>query len=235
MGGRLFRRVAAGIAWTLLAVIVTIAGSGVCIAAQAERVRPTDAAAATWAPCSQMTWAYAAEGEPTSSDSIHGDIEMAVAILGALTGLTFIESEPGAPADLGFGWGALADHPAGTQAVGSRSGVTFALGAEMTRNTWAGFRPRLVKGRHGSFEVGSGRGWLVIHEVMHALGFAHSDEQGSVMAPIAPIVNVGTRADGRWALRNFPAMGFSPGDFAALEALYPRGQCQGLAGTTLGS
>lgn len=175
-----------------------------------------------------MTWAYAAEGEPTSSDSIHGDIEMAVAILGALTGLTFIESEPGAPADLGFGWGALADYPAGTQAVGSRSGVTFAQEAEMTRNTWAGFRLRLAKGRYGSFEVGNGRGWLVVHEIMHALGFAHSDEQGSVMAPIATIVNVGTRADGRRALRNFPAMGFSPGDLAALEAFYPRGGCSGV-------
>jgi hypothetical protein len=232
MPGPMFRRVVVGVVCTLLSVIVV--ESGVGNAAQAERARSADAGVATWVPCSQIIWTYAAEGEPASSDSILTDIELAVSMLGSLTGLTFVKSELGAAADLGFGWSSLADYPAGTQAVGSRSAVTFALGAEMTRNKWAGIRPRIAKGRDGSFEVGSGRGWLVIHEVMHALGFAHSDEPGSVMAPIATIVNVGTRADGRRALRDFPRMGFAAGDRAAIEALYPSGQCQGLDGVTLG-
>jgi hypothetical protein len=234
MRGRLFRGVVIGVACTLLSASVIVAKSGAGVAAQAERIRLFDAGLATRAPCSQITWTYAVEGEQASSDSLLADIETAVAILGSLTGLTFVETEPGAVADLRFGWSSLADYPAGTQAVGSRSAVTFAMGAEMTRNKWAGFRPRLAKGRFGSFEVGSGRGWLVIHEVMHALGFAHSDEPGSVMAPIATIVNVGTRADGRRALRDFARVGFAAGDHAALAALYPRLQCDGPTDVTLG-
>lgn len=48
--------------------------------------------------------------------------------------------------------------------------------------TWAGFQRKFVEGRYGSYDAGVGRGWLIIHEIMHSLRSAHSSEIGSVMA-----------------------------------------------------
>jgi hypothetical protein len=103
--------------------------------------------------------------------------------------------------------------------------VTFAIDAEMARDKWSGFGRKAVRRSGGSFDIGIGRGWLVVHEVLHSLGLAHSDEAGSVMSPIVRITNVLGRAPARSEQRALPRPGFSPGDLATLDAMYPRAGC----------
>ena len=204
------------------AVAVAVALSGAS-AAQADDSAPAPPGA--YAPCSQITWAYVAAAEPKGSNTIGVDIGRAIARVAALSGLDFVKAGAGTPPDLVFDWAALDDYPLGTQAVGWRSRITFATGAEMTRNRWAGFQRKVVGGGYGSYDVGVGRGWLIIHEIMHSLGFAHSEEAGSVMAPTASIVNTGSREAGRHEMRSARLPGFSAGDLAGFASMYPREQC----------
>jgi hypothetical protein len=154
-----------------------------------------------------------------------GDVRGALGLVAGRTGISFVEAPAEAMADLVFDWSPLADYEPGTQAAAWRSQVTFATGGEMTRDAWSGFRSKAVRRPDGSFDVGTGRGWLVVHEVLHALGLAHSDEPGSVMAPTARITNVMGRAERRRELRALPRPGFSPGDLATLATMYPRAGC----------
>ncbi len=180
---------------------------------------------AAYAPCSTIAWRYDGAAEPGSASRMLLDVHAALLMLGDRTGLTFQEVPAEAAADLVFDWSPLADYPADTQAAAWRSGVTFAVGGEMGLDRWAGFGRKAVPRADGSFDVGIGRGWLVVHEVMHSLGLAHSDEPGSVMAPTVTITNVLGAADRRRELRALPRPGFSPGDLANLAAMYPRSGC----------
>lgn len=198
--------------------------------AHAATAHPAEAIAtistrANYAPCSTITWAYDPAGEPPDVSNLSEDIGAALRLLGARTGLAFIVAAPGTVPDILYGWDDLAEYEPGTQAVAWRSGVTFALDSEVTRDRWSGFWRRAVPVGDGSQDIGIGRGWLIVHETMHSLGFAHSDERGSVMAPLVTITNVATRADARRELRAGPKTGFSPGDIAAMDELYPTGGC----------
>jgi hypothetical protein len=137
----------------------------------------------------------------------------------------FVEAPLGAVADLVFDWSMLAGQGPGAQAAAWRSQVTFAIDAQMARDVWSGFGRKAVRLADGSFDVGVGRGWMVVHEVLHSLGLGHSDEPGSVMSPVARITNVIGRAQVRRELRALPRPGFSPGDLATLAAMYPRAGC----------
>ena len=106
-----------------------------------------------------------------------------------------------------------------------RSGVSFGIVAELARDAGSGFGRKAVRRGGGSFDVGVGRGWMVVHEVLHSLGLGHSDEKGSVMSPVARITNVLGRAAARREQRALPRPGYSSGDLATLEAMYPRAGC----------
>ena len=110
------------------------------------------------------------------------------------------------PADLIFDWSPLADYPPGTQATAWRSG----------------FDRRAVRRTDGSYDIGTDRGWLIVHEVLHSLGLGHSDEPGSIMAPTVSMTNVFGRAERRKELRAQPRPGFSPGDLANIATMYPQ-------------
>ncbi len=179
----------------------------------------------TYAPCSLITWSYDASAQPRSGASMVVDVRAALGLLSRRTGVAFQEVPFGVAANLVFDWSPLADFEPGTQAAAWRSGVTFAIDAEMARDEWSGFGRKSVRRSGGSFDVGIGRGWLVVHEVLHSLGLAHSDEAGSVMSPIVRITNVLGRAPARSEQRALPRPGFSPGDLATLEAMYPRAGC----------
>ena len=179
----------------------------------------------TYAPCSLITWSYDASAQPRTGASMVVDVRAALGMLSRGTGVTFQEMPFGAAVDLVFDWSPLADYEPGTQAAAWRSGVTFAIDAEMARDDWSGFGRKAVRRSGGSFDIGIGRGWLVVHEVLHSLGLAHSDEAGSVMSPIVRITNVLGRAPARRARRSLPRPGFSPGDLATLEAMSPRAGC----------
>lgn len=179
----------------------------------------------TYSPCSTITWAYDASAQPRSGASMIVDVRAALGLVSQRTGVGFQEMPTGAAADLVFDWSALADYEPGTQAAAWRSGVTFATGAEMARDEWSGFGRKAVRRSGGSFDIGIGRGWMVVHEVLHSLGLAHSDEAGSVMSPVARITNVLGRGPARREQRALPRPGFSPGDLATIEAMYPRAGC----------
>lgn len=221
---RVVRRVSAA-AVLALGVLVVLMPQ-----AQAETTYPSEPIAtvsgrANYAPCSTVTWAYDPTGQPSHVSNLHADIGAALRLLGVRTGLDFVVAAAGTVPDILYGWGNLAEYEPGTQAVAWRSGVTFAVDSEVVRDRWAGFWQRAVPAGDGSQDIGIGRGWLIVHETMHSLGFAHSDEPGSVMAPRVTITNVATRADARRELRAGPKTGFSSGDIAAMEELYPTGGC----------
>ena len=191
---------------------------------------PGSAYVPTYAPCAVIAWAYDGSGQPASGSSMPVDVRGALALVGARTGTVFREVAAGAVADLVFDWSPLADHEPGTQAAAWRSQVTFAIDAEMARDEWSGFGRKAVRRTGGSFDVGIGRGWMVVHEVLHSLGLGHSDEEGSVMSPVARITNVLGRTAARREQRALPRPGFSPGDLATLEAMYPRAECPAAPG-----
>ena len=60
----------------------------------------------------------------------------------------------------------------------------------MARDDWSGFGRKAVRRAGESFDVGIGRGWMVVHEVLHSIGLGQSDEEGSVMSPVTRITNV---------------------------------------------
>ncbi|MSW43372.1 MAG: matrixin family metalloprotease [Actinobacteria bacterium] len=210
-------------------LLASFTSAAVFAAGMAFVTAPTAAALAGslpfYRPCSTIAWAYDASAQPVSASSMVVDTRAALAMVSRQTGITFQEVPFGVAADLVFDWSALADHEPGTQAVGWRSGVTFATGAEMAGDEWSGFGRKAVRRSGGSFDVGIGRGWIVVHEVMHSLGLPHSDEPGSVMSPVAEITNVLGRARARGEQQSLPRPGFSEGDLAALESMYPRAGC----------
>ena len=185
---------------------------------------------AGYAPCSVITWRYDGSGEPASGAGMIGDVRGALGLVAGRTGVLFVEAPVGAVADLVFDWSPLADHEPGTQAAAWWAGVSFGIDAQMARDVWSGFGRKAVRLADGSFDVGVGRGWMVVHEVLHSLGLGHSDEPGSVMSPVARITNVIGRAQVRRELRDLPRPGFSPGDLATLATMYPRVGCPAVLG-----
>ena len=119
----------------------------------------------------------------------------------------------------------LDDYETGTRAAGWRSEVTFATGGELVLDAWSGLGRKAVARPDGSFDIGTGRGWLVVHEVLHSLGLHHSDEAGSVMAPTTRILNLPGWESARRERRSLPRPGFSPGDLETIAAMYPRAGC----------
>jgi hypothetical protein len=219
MAQRMRRRMLCLTVAVVLVAVMAALVPGPSIAAAPGPLRPN------YAPCSTITWAYDASAQPRSGASMIVDVRAALGVISQRTGVGFQEMATGAAMDLVFDWSPLADYEPGTQAAAWRSGVTFATGAEMARDEWSGFGRKAVRRSGGSFDVGIGRGWLVVHEVLHSLGLAHSDEAGSVMSPIVRITNVLGRAPARSEQRALPRPGFSPGDLATLDAMYPRAGC----------
>ena len=204
-----------------------IVASGVVLGAAVPAVAVPTATAPGYAPCSVITWRYDGSAQPASGAGMLGDVRGALALVSVRAGVSFAEAPAGAVADLVLDWSPLADHEPGTQAAAWRSGVSFGIDAEMARDVWSGFGRKAVRRGGGSFDVGVGRGWMVVHEVLHSLGLGHSDEEGSVMSPVARITNVLGRTAARREQRALPRPGFTPGDLATLEAMYPRAGCPG--------
>ncbi|MFZ4487065.1 MAG: matrixin family metalloprotease [Candidatus Nanopelagicales bacterium] len=222
--------VVAAIAAVVLAALGAIGVPGTAMATQAgdrglENAIADVGSRSTYPPCSTITWAYDASAQPRSGAAMLVDVCAAPGLLSQRTGVGFQEMPFGAAVDLVFDWSSLGDYDPGTQAAAWRSKVTFATGAEMARDEWSGLTRKAVQRSDGSFDVGIGRGWLVVHEVLHSLGLAHSDEAGSVMSPFARIANVLGRGRARREKRALPRPGFSPGDLATLAAMYPRVGC----------
>lgn len=171
----------------------------------------------TLEPCSVVTWSYDPTLQPAAATQIKSDFAAALNHLAARTGLTFVEAAGAERGQIHFIWDPEMRFPNyGQGRVTAHSGGKFTLTVALNpdrkyRVTWsdrnAGLgRPlaRLTKpGTLARKITPAGRSWLVMHEILHVLGFDHSPDKKSVMYP----VHYGQKA-------------FSKADLEGLEFLY---------------
>ena len=152
----------------------------------------------TFAPCSRITWSYNAKGQPASAKTLPRDIAAGLARISAITGLEFVRVDSPSDAQIRYGWRNLGAH--GPSGLGSTGGaVTFNRVNFWPRDTNAGFG--LIRGYL------PGRGWLVIHETLHVMGFDHVNDRTQVMNPVGYMHS------------------FGKGDLQGLHAVYPKAGC----------
>jgi len=144
---------------------------------------------ATVPPCSVVTWAYDNSRAPNKTLTFEKDLRESLNILSTETGLTFVEINDYKKAQLRYRWAPLS--VAGT---GSTDGtVTFSTKSFWVKDGYAGFKP--FKANKNYTSGPSGRGWLIIHETMHSLGYDHVKDSKSIMAPINTGQGKFTKAD----------------------------------------
>lgn len=172
-------------------------------------------ARATYIPCQTVDWYYDRTGESPDRNTMHDDIVAGLALLSAETGLTFTETTDPAQADLTFDWQDLAAQGwGGAEGLGGGANgegeVSFAVNGDWTVNHWSGLgmvtREWDEGGYHWTWTL-PGRGWLVIHETMHALGMGHIADPTQVMNPISY------------------SAAFGAGDLDGLHTMYKNQQC----------
>lgn len=161
--------------------------------------------------CDTITWRYDAAGRPSTARRMPKDIRAGLKRLTRVTGLRFTPASAGSAPDIIFNWKRLAEsNPAAIASSFKRDGRTAGIVVLNSRSPWtnddrlAGLgRPRDGSGRS------AGRGWIIVHEVMHVLGFKHVEDPLSIMVAY----NTGQAK-------------FSRGDRAGLRTLYPRSACR---------
>lgn len=157
-------------------------------------VQPTGwsliASTATYPPCQTIPWSLDRTGESADRATMVQDIAAALAFLTPETGLTFVQTTDPKAALLTFAWGDLSSRGASVAGVGGPRGdgtasVTFSSSHWWTKDEWAGRGTVRVDNpnRPGWYYTAPGRQSLVIHEVMHALGFGHVNDITSMMFP----------------------------------------------------
>jgi len=148
-------------------------------------------------PCSTVTWSYDDAKQPAAATLFKRDLVGAFERLHAQTGLRFVEVTGEASIELG--WRAMGlDGPSGEG--GTDGHVVFNSQDAWPTDLFAGFNA--VHGRPAD------RGWLIIHELMHTLGFDHVPGRTSIMTP-----------------ENYGQHRFSHADLVGLHTLYPRTGC----------
>ncbi len=140
---------------------------------------------ATFAPCSTVRWYYDASAQPAASAGMRADVATALGLLAQQTGLTFVETPDRGAAQMVYGWADLTGkYGGGVSGIGGRDGtsayVRFSTTNWLPSDSWPGFS--IVTQPDGTQAVG--RGWLVVHETMHALGFDHVNDASQVMNPV---------------------------------------------------
>jgi len=173
---------------------------------------------ATFHPCQRVTWFLDRSKEPPDRDSMIADVRASLDVLTAATGLRFVEAQDADSARLMFRWNDLARLPwfdekttaYGTVTDEAKGEVVFSTTNSWTSNVWAGSGIKRIPDAEvpGRFLVADGRQTIVIHEVMHVLGFDHVDDRASIMHPQP---------------RNGTT--FSAGDTAGLNAMYASNPC----------
>ena len=143
----------------------------------------------TFTPCSTVTWAYDKSLQPKGAKTFEKDIVTSLKRLSKETGLTFVKIDDYANADIRYSFDSI-----GSAGLGGPAGdVTFSTTTNWVMERYAGFKPFKphVKKGYRYYSGPAGRGWLIIHETMHVLGFDHVDNDNSVMAPV-------NQGQGKW-------------------------------------
>lgn len=158
---------------------------------------------ATYFPCQTVPWFYDRTSQPGNAGQIYGDTITGLAMLSAETGLTFTETIDPNEAALTFRFASIGSAAGiGGGALG-RGTVTYSTTDWWPTDPWAGFG--IVRQADGV--SAAGHGWLVVHEVMHAIGLGHVNDRTSVMNPVGG------------------ATAFNAGDLEGLHTLYKNNPC----------
>ena len=140
---------------------------------------------ATYVPCSTVQWYYDRSREPAGAAGMRAEIEGGLARLAAETGLVFAATDDPQAANLTLSWDDLSARYGEAAGIGGRARgegfVRFSTTHWWPTDQWPGYG--VVTQPDGSYAIG--RGWLVVHEVMHALGLDHVGDPTQVMNPIA--------------------------------------------------
>ena len=164
---------------------------------------------ATFAPCSQVTWHYDPQGQPVRASTFKKDIVAALHLLSKRTGLKFQEVATREGSQLRFEWGNLGRRgPAGIGGAIRSDDTATGQVTINTANPWPTDAYRGLGTRSTRTLASAGRGWLIVHETLHALGFGHVADPKSIMHP----VNTGQHA-------------FTRGDLEGVRTLYPLKNC----------
>ncbi len=160
-----------------------------------QRVWQSERLGATFAPCTTVQWYFDRSNEPNAA--MYKQTPEALEIIAKHSGLTFVETQDPNAAMLTFEWEELSARYGSAAGLGgqrrdfrydpnintsieTRTGaVRYNLNSNWpTSAEKKGFAPVRI----GNTIYG-GNGWLIVHEVMHALGVDHSLVDGEVMSP----------------------------------------------------
>lgn len=175
---------------------------------------PVSFGLARFPACSTVTWSYDPKGTPAKVSGMEQDIAAAFGRLSGPTGLTFVQVP--ADANLVINWGDLGARGADGRGGGTLSVVNgqpsyHASVVLNTRSDWVRY-PGF--GRVAGWGGTPARGQLLLHEISHALGLGHVDDNRQLMYPVAS--------------RHSPTT-LSSGDRAGLQYLYQPASCPAAA------
>ena len=160
-----------------------------------QRVWQAERLGATFAPCTTVLWYFDRSNEPNAA--MYKQTPEALEIIAKHSGLTFVETQDPDAAMLTFEWEEFEDRWGSAAGLGGQrrdfrydpninTSIETRTGAVRynLNDDWAnsakktGFSPVRI-----SNTIYPGSGWLIVHEVMHALGVDHSLADGEVMSP----------------------------------------------------
>jgi hypothetical protein len=159
---------------------------------------------ATYLPCSNVVWHFNRENEGLNRSKMVKTTQTALKMISAKTGLTFTQTKNVEEAELTFNWERSNKRWAGLGGGygwnSNRGEVTFNSTNWWTEDSRSGF----AAGQRGG---SGGNGWLVIHEVLHALGLGHVDNMRETMNPVSTV------------------SAFGPGTIRGLNEMYKSQPC----------
>ena len=169
-------------------------------------------------PCTPITWVYDDRGRPKGATeaSMRRDIRGTFSRIAKVTGTRFVESTDRSLISsdhvITIGWRNLG--PVSTGGHGGPRWSTLDGQSTVTGDVRLNSNPRsrwTSDAAAGFGQTGwgpAGRGWLIVHEVLHALGLDHTNDRSQVMYPV-----------------NHGQARFGAGDIAGMQALFPNKGC----------